>query len=441
MRRRRWSRLRCLRSWPKKIRPAQTLLFSGIALAIVLGLVGTWVVARQIAGLPVIPNGQRTTLPAPQPNQAAGPAEDNSPATDSEVEPLELATFTVRYDRKQLLAWAAQKPEDQKPEERADLPNPIKLVGRIRLEMLRAQAPVQETTDDAISPVASESVPDVDPTGQLVSWGGEAMSVRPLEEIRIETTQLTNSAGNYQAAALPRVPEAFQNELDVYWAPETGDLIAVCRFDWATPPPEFEAQAEAYRSTGQAVAELLSRFEAIEENEAQLPESFQGLTVSLMTPAARGKDSLLRYLINIGSDPVSLVKQAESTSELLQQKAESSPGSLEKTQQSALLSIVADCGRIATTSHILEESLRTLEKGQSIEVPDLVFHSTDDGDERRIPIRFSFPLVNLQSWPRLSTRSDARWKSEMESPKRKCVRSPRRTERRCNRSISGWMIR
>ncbi|MEM0925462.1 MAG: hypothetical protein AAGJ83_05445, partial [Planctomycetota bacterium] len=350
----------------------------GLAAALVL-LSLTWVVARTMAGLPLVPGGEQAVIP--QTTVVANEPIPEEPAPFIAPVPTEDLIFNVYLDQKQLMAWALAMTDE---EAETDFPNPIELRGGVRLAAIRQQT--DTTTDNATKESATTFSPEA--AASLYSWGGVATSFAEPAEVTILTTRLSGGRQTIQAVQLPETPKALGG--NVYWNRDTGDLIAFLNRQWTTETEN--PLADAYESFANGLVRVTTLMFSIKENQSELPADYRNLAEPLLAKTLRGEQSMMRSLMRSPNAALALSELANTLSTALQDRVESSASALSKAQQVRLVRIVAQCGDLARESSKLRESFLQLQQGQSIEVPDLQFHDSRGRVLRQVPLRFTLSL-------------------------------------------------
>lgn len=344
------------------------LLIVLIVFAAIVGLGSTWTAARMMSGLPILPGGEPAAEPyvpeiVPDPEPQTPKVVQEKPAPKK---PLDLV---LHYDKKQIQAWALEKPESDAP-----LPRAVSLRGFARIE------PLGKKTDQSKHGIES---------AKLISWAGETKSLHESEELRVVTTRLSDGAQTLSVQKLPYAP-ADLGPTELYCSRETGDLIAMAEVDWGENPEFLAEQAVAYRDYVVLLAETAGRLDAAEMESEQLPEVLKDAVSSFIRTTFPGRqESRIATMIRKGSG-LDLAEQASKLSETLQTKMEQSTKRLTKEQQAALIRLVSDCERISRSATELRRAFEVLKEGQVVEVPELKFLESEKVVARRIPIRFHY---------------------------------------------------
>ncbi|MEO1614373.1 MAG: hypothetical protein AAFV88_00900 [Planctomycetota bacterium] len=356
------------------------LIAGGLAAALIL-LSTTWVVARTMAGLPLLPGEvqkppEQISLPKQEPAPTQTPAPPPLPA-----EPLE---FKIYLDQKQLLAWALEHPVED-----TAFPNPIEIRGGLRLpSIIAADIDAAAARDDASSS-GDEDVTEPKPaapesSATLYAWGGDARSFADAESLTVLTTRLSNGQQTVSAQAMPDVPDDLAGS--VYWNRERGDLYFVATHDWSEPSED--SLAGAYRSFARSIGRVTGLMLSIREHQAELPATFQNLAEPLVSRTLRGEESMMRVLMRSPEAASSMAEIAATLSDRLQERVEATTKALKKPQQTRLVRLVAECGQLVQAASDLRDAFELLKQGRSIEVPELQFLNQRGRVLRRVPLRF-----------------------------------------------------
>ncbi|MEO1527284.1 MAG: hypothetical protein AAFX06_17790 [Planctomycetota bacterium] len=355
----------------------RTLLIAGCVLAAVFGLAGTWVVARQMAGLPINPLAE-----APPPQITPRPIIEPEPAPvvapDVSV-PMEQVTLQIKYDQKQMLALAKESVESE-----IDLNGPIEMRGKIRL------VDTIKTEDASEFRRAEERREKAVKASQLISWGGEAFALGEPTDLSIQSTKLTASSGVFRVEPFPRSAPGLEYAMKMYWSRDTDDLVALVGFDWSNPTSPFEAQAESYRSVAVEIGDMARLYFAIKQNASALPDSYSSPLAPVLAIAGRGEEAVYRQILRSMSSTESFATEARAAGETIRNRARNSPEPLQKEVTDSLFQIQADLERLAAVAQSLQDSFKVLEAGQTVEVPELKFYDSEGAVVRRIPLRIHF---------------------------------------------------
>lgn len=351
-----------------------------IAVAVLGGLVGlasTWTVARLMAGLPILPGNvpeQVEEMPSFEPE----PEPKIKPAVVPVKTPTTTLVMKLHYDKKQILAWALQSPDEETP-----MPIPVSLRGAVSLKPAAVGGDGQQ---------ASSSVPSNRASGlgsaALVSWGGETRSLLDRHERRIASNQLTDGGYHVNVEPLPYVPAAL-GDTEVMLSRDTSSLVAVADLDFSRDPGFLADQRSAYRTYVVMLSRTAERLDSLENESKQLPETLKDsvdsfLRLSFPRQGESRVASMIRKsgALDIGAEAIKLVTTL--------QDRQVSTKQLSKEQQGALIRIVSDCGQINQFATELHRAFDVLEIGQVVEVPELVFLESKGVEARRVPIRFHF---------------------------------------------------
>ena len=359
----------------------KTLLIASAVLLGLFALGGTWVVARQMAGLPINPLAEvPATQPMPRPNFDPDPV----PSTPEPVvvRAPEL-TLTVHYDQKQLVAWAKEASGEE-----PRLPSTIEMRGKVRLKAASVTADV--ATDPAESASLEASWRTAVKNSRMISWGGETFALGEPTDLSLQSTKLTPSSGVFRVEPLPRSAPNLDHAMKMYWSRESDDLVAVVGFDWSAPTEPFVTQATAYRRAGKAIHEMAGLYFSMKENAAVLPEIYLSPLASILAPANRGEQALYRHVLRSMSSASTLAAEARQTGRTIRERFRQSPKQLSKDETDALFQIQADLERLAAVTIGMQESARVLREGQMVDVPELKFYDSEGAVVRRIPLRFHF---------------------------------------------------
>lgn len=339
----------------------------------------TWVVARSMAGLPLLPGGAEEPKPLPPVVVEREKPKEKPPAPI----PDKPFKFKVYFDQQQMLAWALTHPEED-----AEFPNPIELRGGLRLPPIQLDEGTSAEADDEKSANTEEddqtsSSPESE--ASLYSWGGDATSFPDVAEIIVRTTRLSGGRQTMTTQRLNQVPNVLGGE--IFWNRETGDLIAFLEREWS--PASSEPLAAPYRSATRALARVTELMLSIKENQAELPSAFQNLAEPLVAKTLRGEESMMRSLMRSPDAASAMADLAKTLNTALQERIETSTIELSRSQQTRLVRIVAQCGELAQAATDLRKAFTTLKTGLQVEVPDLKFHDRRGRVLRHVPLRFT----------------------------------------------------
>ncbi|QDV43123.1 hypothetical protein Enr13x_29770 [Stieleria neptunia] len=343
------------------------LVMAGAVLTAVIGLTAAWTVARLMAGLPLLPGS--APPPAPQmPIDITPPIEEEKIAPTPAPVPVETLDLVLHYDKKQLLAFAVQHPDEETP-----LPGPVSLRGYVRIKPI---------------PDDGENVPDIKRT-KLVAWGGTAQSLGAAEELVVVTTQLTERTQTMTVQRLPSIPEPL-GPTEVYWSRQTGDLIAIAEVDGSSASEWFSEQGRAYHTAAVKLARFADLADSIERESASLPPTLKEVTEAFFRHLFPGKaeariESLIRRAGGVDLSEASTKLKAS-----LRSKLEDSNKALKKDEQAALVQIVDDGGQLAQVAAELHDAFAVLAEGYRVEVPELKFLESETVVLRRVPLRLHF---------------------------------------------------
>ncbi|MCA9138743.1 MAG: hypothetical protein KDB00_18355 [Planctomycetales bacterium] len=350
-----------------------------IAIGVLAGITGlgaTWTVARLTAGLPILPG----TVPDPvqeTPRYTPEPEPKAAPVVVPVQQPATTLVLNLHYDKKQILAWALESPELDSP-----FPSLVSLRGSVNLIPVSTDTDSKPPAGDVRRQSAGLE------TVNLVSWGGEPRSLYDKEKRQITSTLLTAGSHWLNVEPLPDVPEALGNT-EILLSRDTSDLVAVAEFDFSANSDFLSEQRSAYRNYVVMLSRTALRLDSLENESKQLPELLKDSVDSFFRLAFPGRGesriaSMIRKAgtLDIGEEAIKLVATL--------QDQQASSKQLDKTQQGALVRVVSDCGQITQFSTELQRAFEVLEKGHSVEVPELVFLESKGVPKRRVPIRFHF---------------------------------------------------
>lgn len=379
------------------------IIASSIAAALLI-LLGTWTVARKIAGKPFWPGSETAKTDYVPPPVTPPPAP--TPKVVRQVQPLSTQDFVMHYDQKQILAWALEEPDADSP-----FPTPIVFRGGMRIPPVETKVttsgqdsqPTVAATDTTEETDDEDSAKDEDPSGEtiersspeteaaLVAWSSEAQSLIEAESLRVMTSKLTEGSQTVLVERLPRIPEAL-GTTKVYFSRDNSYLIAQADVDWNTSTSVLGDQRQAFRAFVLALSKITTLCNSINTESKRLPQGFQNLTDQspFLGRSRRGDEAMIRFLIRMVSSEASIASEAQQLGQKLQTKQATLPSQLKKEQSTALLQIVADCLQLSQSAAELRRSYDVLKLGHFIEVPEMEFLSSDGDSLRSVPIRFHF---------------------------------------------------